>query len=127
MHTSSNSLVTPNFTFHEVSCRHCGEMYADDLFWYHMNKLQALRGEVGPLTKTSGHRCGEHNAAQGGAKKSMHLKIASDLQPASVSLDELYEAAKAAGFTGLGRYNTFLHVDCRDFIDRPPAEWDRRR
>jgi hypothetical protein len=60
----------------------------------------------------------------------MHLNFASDLQIGGESptfgLDDLYKLARAEGFSGIGRYNTFLHIDCREFIGRTPAEWDNR-
>lgn len=122
--------ITPHFTLNEFLSPD-GEVVIDDLFWHHVEKLENLRVATGgPLIVTSGHRSESHNKAVGGAPKSMHLKFASDLQIGGKSstsgLDDLYELARAEGFSGIGRYNTFLHIDCREFIGRTPAEWDNR-
>lgn len=124
MNGSRKLQVTANFAIGEdqLECSCCGEILFNDLFWRHMSLLQALRGRLGPIEVTSGHRCEKHNADVGGAPKSMHKEFATDLKPRLASLERTYAAAKDVGFTGLGRYNSFLHVDCRDL----PAEWDNR-
>jgi uncharacterized protein YcbK (DUF882 family) len=129
--SKGNVDITPHFSLMELISPD-GEIFIDDLFWHHMEKLENLRFAIGePLIVTSGHRSKAHNEKVGGAAKSMHLRFASDLQiggrSPTLGFDELYEFARAEGFSGIGRYNNFLHVDCRTFIGRAPAEWDNRK
>lgn len=104
----------PNFTPEELACKHCGEYYHDPNF---LDRLQALRIRWGaPLIVNSGHRCEAHNKAVGGAKNSRHRFIAVDIRTTGYDLAErrqLYALATAVGFTGIGRAETFLHVDNR--------------
>jgi len=98
-----------NFTPSEMACRcGCGEIFYGPKFY---DVLQALRDEVGPLTITSGHRCRRHNALVGGAPMSQHLKLAVDVRLHGHDRIELARAARRHGFTGLGYYQTFLHLD----------------
>lgn len=107
-----------NFTKHEVSCKHCGEFYYDAPA---MDKLQRLRDLWGrPLVINSGHRCKSHNANVGGAPGSQHLKLAFDVRmpkatasrvSGSHSQQEFVRLARQVGFTGIGVYNSFVHLD----------------
>jgi len=99
----------PNFTPVEIACRHCGLLVLDVNF---LDRLQALRLVVGPVVLSNVTRCPLHNAREGGAPGSMHLKgRAGDVQVRSLSKRALRDAAEDMGFTGFGFYNTFLHVD----------------
>lgn len=75
-----------------------------------------LEGTWGrPLGVTSAYRDPEHNARVGGAKGSQHLHgNAYDIDVASLPEAErvaLIEAARAAGFAGIGVYDNSLHFD----------------
>tara|TARA_Y100000310_G_scaffold145726_2_gene145133 strand:+ start:991 stop:1371 length:381 start_codon:yes stop_codon:yes gene_type:complete len=122
--TNADIQVADNFTLDELECNHCATVILSDLFWYHVRLLQGLRDELGPLRITSAYRCPTHNEAEGGAARSMHLEFATDVQPVRSTLEELYFAAQSAGFSGLGRYNSFVHLDCRNQIGRAMAIWD---
>lgn len=69
-----------------------------------------------------------------GAPSSMHLEFAVDIRPPfkeSVSvnttqLNNIYFEAKQLGFSGIGKYNTFIHLDCRHILNRAHASWDYR-
>lgn len=99
----------PNFTEAEVSCPHCNVCHIDDQA---LDKLQALRDVIGPLTINSAFRCQEHNEAVGGASQSRHLfGDAFDISTKNVGKDRLFAVAVDVGFTGFGFYNSFLHVD----------------
>ena len=99
----------PNFRPAEVACKHCGELYYDPAA---MDALQALRDAWGkPLGINSGHRCAAHNKAVGGTANSQHLKIAFDCRCPRAEQAAFIAAAKAAGFTGIGRYQNFIHLD----------------
>ena len=98
-----------NFTKHEVSCKHCGEFYHDTNA---MDKLQLLRDLWGrPIVINSGHRCHSHNFNVGGSPTSQHLKIAFDCAMPRAQQHEFKRLAEQAGFTGIGTYNTFIHLD----------------
>tara|TARA_B110000503_G_C7145618_1_gene412802 strand:- start:128 stop:868 length:741 start_codon:yes stop_codon:yes gene_type:complete len=80
------------------------------------NKGVALAKAVGkPLVANSGYRTPEYNKSIGGAKNSMHVqKKALDLQWPAADLTgriAFIEKAIQAGFTGIGCYNGFMHVD----------------
>ena len=98
-----------NFTPDELACKHCGEQY----YWPEfLDALQGLRERVGrPVRLMSGHRCALHNARIGGAPLSQHLRLAVDLDLRGHDRINLARIARAEGFTGLGYYQNFLHVD----------------
>jgi uncharacterized protein YcbK (DUF882 family) len=99
----------PNFSPVELSCKHCGEYYHCDRT---IDALQNVRDTIGrAMVISSAHRCVTHNKNVGGAKASQHLKLAIDIQAAGHDRAKLVAACKAAGFSGFGFYNTFLHVD----------------
>ena len=65
------------------------------------------------LNIMSGYRDFAYNKGVGGAKGSKHMEgIAADiLIPKGMSQQVFIELAKQAGFTGIGTYGTFTHVD----------------
>ena len=89
--------------------------------------LEDLRGWFGkPVVVHSGYRCPTYNKHVGGASRSMHMKaIAADITVVGHTPDEVsaYLLKKYAGKYGIGRYNTFTHIDVRGGPDR----WDNRR
>jgi uncharacterized protein YcbK (DUF882 family) len=95
----------------------------DDLFEMHMALLDYMRGELGfPIAINSGHRCAKHNKEVGGKPESMHLKFATDVRPADNDKEKLVlmqDNARKFGFRGVGKYDTFVHLDLRD----APAGW----
>lgn len=72
-----------------------------------------------PITVLSAYRTPEHNRKIGGAKNSQHLEgRALDLRPPKgISIDQFYKDIKFKvddfGIRGIGRYQTFVHVDIR--------------
>jgi uncharacterized protein YcbK (DUF882 family) len=79
--------------------------------------LEQLRARLcdKPITVTSGYRCLKHNAAVGGINNSQHLLgNASDIVIAGVPPGQVAAVAKEIGFTGVGLYTTFSHVDVRN-------------
>jgi uncharacterized protein YcbK (DUF882 family) len=83
--------------------------------------LQKLREEAGqPVIITSGYRNPGHNARVGGSPTSRHLTgEAADIRIPGLHPDEVAQLAAAAGFTGIGIYDSFTHVDVRPV----PARW----
>lgn len=100
-----------------VACRCCGETFIDPAALDAFERLaQTFDGK---LIVTSGHRCAQHNARVGGAPLSMHKRLAFDIALAGHDKAQLVAAARAAGFTGFGFGQTFLHLDTRAH----PAHW----
>ena len=101
----------PHFAAREIACPCCGEIYV----WPDaLDALERLRVALNaPLHIDSGHRCLLHNARVGGAPLSMHKKLAFDIALTSHDPRALAAAAHAAGFTGFGFGQSFLHLDIR--------------
>ena len=119
-----NFQITKHFKYTDCACRCCGELLIIELIYQHMSKLESLRQECGfRIIIESGHRCKKNNKMVGGAPESMHLKFATDVRPVrekhdtdatlEVKLHTLGLLAIAHGFTGIGTYDTFRHLDCR--------------
>ena len=108
-----------DFAPSEIACKcGCGRVLVHTQA---MDSLQALRTKIGkPLRITSGYRCAKWNQQVGGVALSRHREgEAFDIDLAGHDRDELAAAALACGFKGIGKYNTFLHIDVRSI----PASW----
>jgi hypothetical protein len=112
-----NAARWPHVARLEIACRCCGELYV----WPRaLDALSRLRVALAtPLRITSGHRCVLHNARVGGAPLSLHKRLAFDIAIAGHAPLPLARAARAAGFSGFGFGQTFLHLDTRAH----PAHW----
>lgn len=116
----------PNFSPQEIACKGFGELMLDEGA---LDKLQALRRALGrPVVINSAYRSEAHNRAVGGSPTSQHrLGKAFDIAlrgPASardIEREELIREALEVGFTGIGRYDGFVHVDTG-----PERTWDYR-
>lgn len=114
--------LTKNFSRAEFACK-CGCGY-DDIDEDLVKLLQGLRNWWRrPVRINSGCRCAEHNADVGGAPASKHvLGIAADVTVDGIPPEEVYRWLECllgeAG--GLGKYETFTHVDVRA---NGPARW----
>lgn len=98
------------FQPHELACKCCGNLLHDPEATVRLENLRVLWGR--PLIVNSGFRCLTYNAQVGGAIRSMHLEgRAWDLQVDVMERSAFISAAKHAGFTGIGVYETFVHVD----------------
>lgn len=83
-------------------------------------KLEQLRYELGnkSIIVTSGYRSIKHNKAVGGVRNSYHVKgKASDIKVRGVLPSKVYSASLKI-FDGVGKYNTFTHVDTRGYKAR---------
>lgn len=95
-----------------------------------MNGLQAVRNELDlPMVINSAYRTKYHNTAVGGSPRSQHLlgrafdiDLSRFRDPQGVGND-IEDLATRFGFTGFGRYPSFIHIDMRD---GPVAVWDLR-
>lgn len=103
--------LSPNFVLAEF-----GSNDGTDTVYVH-TALVALLEQIRcrfdrPLIITSGYRSPAHNRAVGGATQSRHLYgLAADIRVQGVSPDEVYAYADELGAGGVGRYQTFTHVD----------------
>jgi hypothetical protein len=79
-------------------------------------KLENFAISLGrPITLNSAYRTPEYNAKVGGAKNSMHVqRKAADVQWGVTSVAgrvDMIQKAIDAGISGIGCYNSFIHVD----------------
>ena len=110
-----------SFIWSELVCKcGCGNRHIQKEA---IDKLQKTRDIMqAPLTITSAARCPLHNVRVGGAPRSQHRatrgcpSTAFDISLRGLDKEELINAAKLAGFKGFGvNYNSFLHIDNREF------------
>lgn len=122
-----------NLSDHEFRCKcqirapwlpTCKEVKVPDAL---IEVIQDVRDHFGaPVTIHSGHRCEPYNTHVKGANHSQHiLAIAGDITVEGITPNDVqrYLLSKYRGRYGIGRYNTFTHVDVRDYM----ARWDYRR
>ncbi len=109
----NNINLSNNFTLREFACKDGSHQVA--IHSELLERLQRLRDLAGkPITITSGYRNTSHNKAVGGSPTSRHLLgQAADIQIPGLHPDEVAQMAKQAGFSGIGIYPTFTHVDIR--------------
>ena len=71
-----------------------------------------------PITVVSGRRCKTYNTKVGGAENSQHIRgNAADIKVKGVKAREVQEYLMKhfdLECRGLGRYNSFTHIDVRD-------------
>lgn len=120
--------VATNFYSTEFDCK----CKSPDCQWTiidmeHLEKLQEKRTKWNKSIKiTSAYRCENHNKAVGGASRSRHLYgDATDIVVRDFSPDKVADLCE--DFNGLGRYNTFTHIDSRPLQGKGKARWDFRR
>lgn len=86
--------------------------------WVNFDPMTAMRFEClraawgKPLVINSGYRTPAHNRAIGGASNSAHLKgRAVDIRMPENEQEAFIELARTLGYTGIGRYQSFVHLD----------------
>jgi len=103
--------VSKHFTLKEFACAD-----GSDIVLIHP-KLPALLESIrlefgGPLFVNSAYRSHSHNANEGGAERSKHLHgYAADIWVPGVYPSDIAAYAEQEGAGGVGRYETFTHVD----------------
>ena len=107
--------LSDNFDSSEFECK-CGCGF-DDVHPELVEVLQEMRDDIGePITITSACRCPEHNANVGGSKRSQHLNgTAADIVVKGCTPSYIYEYLdnKYPDKYGIGKYNSFTHIDVR--------------
>lgn len=104
-----NSQRWPNFTPSEFASPDNGQTPYWPEFY---DRLQAARTAVGkPFKINSAHRSWRYNLSVGGAPMSEHKRLAVDISLRGHNKFALRDTLRAAGFKGVGMYQTFLHVD----------------
>lgn len=86
--------------------------------WVNFDPMTAMRFEClraawgKPLVINSGYRTPAHNKRIGGAPNSAHLKgRATDIRMPEKDQEAFIALARKMGYTGIGRYPTFVHLD----------------
>ena len=102
-----------NFQIKEFACKDGTDLIKidDEL----VEKLQIIRAYYNkPVIINSGYRTYAHNKKVGGSTNSQHLLgKACDIVVKGISPKTVGEFAKKIGFTGVGIYKDFVHVDTR--------------
>jgi uncharacterized protein YcbK (DUF882 family) len=124
--------MTKNFKINEFECK-CGDckISADvkNNLIKLVDQLQILRDKVQkPIRINSGYRCENYNDnIVKGSKNSRHKKgQAADIVIDGMTPNEVHELVcemvvlGQINFGGIGKYNTFTHLDIRDYS----ARWD---
>lgn len=124
----------PSFSPREVYSPVALERYRHKLCPRAMDNLQLFREMLDtPLLvnhlslKLRGVRTADENENIGGARDSMHVAgRAFDVTAPGLEIDKLYQAAIDSGlWGGIGRYDTFVHVDAR-LVESVVTTWDNR-
>lgn len=116
--------LSTNFSSDEWDCN-CS--YSECQWTYiemdHVARLQEMRNKWGrPVNIHSGYRCEKRNKEEGGATHSRHkVSDATDIVVDGMTPDQVADSCEH--FPGLGRYDTFTHIDSRP---NGPARWDFR-
>lgn len=119
--------LTRHFSRHEFACKcGCGFDTVDfellTMLQLAADELENDLGEAVGCTVTSGCRCYKHNKRIGGSKRSQHLKaragdtkwyLRSTKKPIHVDIVNKKFDSLLNGRGGLGKYNTFNHIDTR--------------
>lgn len=111
-----------DFSRHEFACKcGCGFNTVDAEL---ITVLQDIRDHFGkPITINSGCRCESYNKKVGGSPGSQHkLGRAADIDVKDMPPESVqhYLEGKYSGLYGIGRYNTFTHIDTRSGVS---ARW----
>ncbi|EAW5910815.1 serine/threonine protein kinase [Salmonella enterica] len=113
-------MISKYFKRKEFSCRcGCGQDTVDAEL---LAILEDVREHFGkPVIINSANRCPTHNKRVGGASNSTHLRsIASDIVVKGVSPSAVYDYldSKYPSKYGIGKYNSFTHIDVRGYRAR---------
>lgn len=105
----------PNFSPHEIVCKKTGHIF---LQIEAMDKLQKMRDVINAALHIE-KACCQESDREHIYGRAFDIKI----RGGKWGAEEMKKAALMVGFTGIGLYDTFIHVDNRPFAK---AEWDMR-
>ncbi len=108
--------ISKNFQVKEFACKDGSDKVLVDVDFVR-EYLQKMRNWAGAeININSGYRTESHNAAVGGAKGSYHTKgRAFDIAVSGKTPHEVAQYAESIGVNGILEYDTFTHVDSRDY------------
>lgn len=103
--------LSANFKVKEFACKDGSDEILIDLDL--VDILQRIRDHFGvAVTINSAYRTPAYNASVDGKPKSYHLRgMAADIAVSGVSPIEVAKYAESMGVRGIGKYNSFVHVD----------------
>ena len=105
--------LAPNFRLDEVAQAFKGRFAVVQS--HAIEHLQSMRDDLGALVINSGYRNPDYNRGVGGATWSRHMYgDAFDIDPVSVSLNELADSCERNGAGFVSVYETHVHCDWRD-------------
>lgn len=115
LQSEGNIKITNHFKVREFAC-----MDGCPIVCISLDLVDALE-DIRTIAKcsiivNSGYRTYSHNKKVGGAPNSMHIYgLAADIRPGDGNVKRLYDicATYLKGEHGLGKYNSFVHIDMR--------------
>ena len=105
--------LSKSFSRYEFHCQcGCGFDTVDSEL---LMKLEEIREHFDrAVTINSACRCRSHNSSVGGSDNSQHIiGRAADIVVEGTPPEVVAEFAEQIGMGGIGRYNTFTHIDTR--------------
>ena len=111
--TQGSIQLSNNFKVSEFACRDGSDcVLIDELLPAYLQGIRNYFGKA--VTVNSGYRTAAYNTKVGGAKKSNHVKgMAADIAIYRITPAEVAKVVETMGLKGVGKYNTFTHVDTR--------------
>ena len=112
--------ISPNFRHSEFCCNHCGSMEGHEVPQELLIMLEDVRAHFGgkPCNINSGYRCKMHNTNVGSSESSWHRyhtegEGAADFWITGIAPNEVYAYLldKYPDRCGIGRYDSFTHLD----------------
>lgn len=112
--------LSPHFKASEFTCNHCNSMEGHEVPTELLAMLEDVRANFNgaPVTINSAYRCRTHNTNVGSSEGSWHRyhttgEGAVDIVVSGVAASEVhrYLTSKYPGRCGIGRYDSFTHLD----------------